>query len=173
MKISTFIILIFSFMTGLIINGCNKEDSSNPVNTPANRFVGNWKSEVPILVRVKTDFCTNILEDVATMDWDVRWEVTETGNPNIVDITMHYTASNYSIINPECNSGTGYLPEPQPICMKGYITNNTLTVVYDDQDIFSFDYANNEMTGELRYSYCVVYCQEIYTDEDDFKIAAY
>lgn len=166
--------LILSFGISVIfINGCNKKDETNPVNTPANQFVGKWKSEVPIPVKVKTDFCTNVLEDVATMDWDVRWEITETDDPNVVNITMSYTSSNFTVINPGCNSGTGYLPEPQPVFMKGYITNNTLSVEYDDQEIFSVDYVNNKMTGELRYSYCVLYCQEIYTEENNFSITAY
>jgi hypothetical protein len=173
MKISVYSLLIPVILAGIFINGCNKKDENNPVNSPANQFIGKWKSEVPIPVKVKTDFCTNILEDVATMDWDVKWEIAETDDPNIVNITMYYTSSNYTIINPECNSGTGYLPEPQPVFMKGFITDNTLSVEYDNQEIFSVDYVNNKMTGALSYSYCVLYCQEIYTDEDSFSIAAY
>lgn len=156
----------------ILLAGCNTEDENNPV-TPANKFVGKYRSEVPILVKVKTDFCTNILEDVATMEWNVNWEVTETNDPNIIDITMTYSSSNFTIINNGCNSGTGYLPEPQPIHMKGYVTDNAISVVYDNKEIFTMDYVNNEITGELSYSYCVLYCQEIYTDEDSFSIAAY
>ena len=158
-------------MSVLFFDSCNKKDDSNPVSSPANQFVGNWKSKTPILVKVKTDFCSNDMEDVATMDWEVNWEVTETDDPNVVNITMHYSSSNFTIINSDCNSGTGYLPEPQPIYMKGYITDNTLSVEYDNQEIFTVDYVNNEMTGELKYSYCVLYCQEIYTDENSFSIA--
>ncbi len=156
----------------ILLAGCNTEDENNPI-TPANKFVGKYRSEVPILVKVKTDFCTNVLEDVATMDWNVNWEVTETNDPNIIDITMTYSSSNFTIINNGCNSGTGYLPEPQPIHMKGYVTDNAISVVYDSKEIFTMDYVNNQITGELSYSYCVLYCQEIYTDEDSFSIAAY
>lgn len=163
---------IFIFMSVVLFDGCNKTDESNPVSSPANKFVGNWKSEEPILVKVKTDYCTNNLEDVATMEWEVSWEVTETDNPNIVNIAMHYSSSNFTITNSECNSGTGYLPEPQPVYMKGYITDNTLTVVYDNQEIFSVDYVNDKMSGELRYNYCMIYCQEIYTEERNFILAA-
>jgi hypothetical protein len=165
-------ILITILTSFLFFNSCNKNDDSNPVSSPANQFVGNWKSGAPITVKVKTDFCTNNLEDVATMEWDVSWEVTETDDPNIVNITMHYSSSNFTIINPDCNSGAGYLPEPQPIYMKGYITDNTLSVEYDNQEIFSVDYVNNKMTGELKYSYCLLYCQEIYTDENSFSVEA-
>ncbi len=173
MKIYRSFLLWSTIFLIIFLTGCNKKDENNPVNSPANQFVGKWKSETPVLVKIKTDFCTNVLVDVATMEWTVNWEVTETSDPDVVDITMHYTSSNFTITNLECSDGVGYVPEPQPIYMKGYITNNTLSVEYDNQEIFTFDYANNEMTGELRYSYCMVYCQEIYTDENDFKIAAY
>ena len=156
----------------ILLAGCNTEDENNPI-TPANKFVGKYRSEVPILVKVKTDFCTNVLEDVATMDWNVNWEVTETNDPNIIDITMTYSSSNFTIINNGCNSGTGYLPEPQPIHMKGYVTDNAISVVYANKEIFTMDYLINELTGELSYSYCVLYCQEIYTNENSFSIAAY
>jgi hypothetical protein len=173
MKISISYLIAALLLAMFLSGGCNKTDENNPVSTPSNKFVGKWKSETPVQVKIKTDFCTNVLEDVATMDWDVNWEVTETDDPNVVNITMHYSSSNYNIVNPECNSGTGYLPEPQPIYMKGYITDNTLSVEYDNQEIFTVDYVNNKMTGQLSYSYCMVYCQEIYTDENDFSIAAY
>ncbi len=173
MKVFISFLAVAMFISLSIFNGCNKTDENNPVSPPSNKFVGKWKSETPVLVKIKTDFCTNILEDVATMEWYVNWEVTATDDPNIVNITMHYSSSNYTVINPECNSGTGYLPEPQPIYMNGYVTDNTLSVEYDNQEIFSVDYINNKITGELKYSYCILYCQEIYTEENNFSIAAY
>lgn len=170
---SALFLLTISISCFLLLESCNNTNESNPVSSPSNQFVGHWKSENPILVKIKTDFCTNSLDDVATMEWDVNWEVTESDNPNILNITMHYSSTNFTIINSECNSGTGYLPEPQPIYMKGYVTDNTLSVVYDNQEIFSVDYVNNKMSGELSYNYCMIYCQEIYTEENSFSIAAY
>ena len=167
---SLFFFLIISTIT--VFFGCNSEEENNPV-TPANKFVGKWKSENPILVKVKTDFCTNTLEDVATMEWMVNWTVTETENPNIVDIVMSYSSSNFTITNTNCTFGAGYVPEPQPMYIKGYITDNSITIEYDNQDILTMDYVNNEITGELSYSYCMVYCQEIYTEENDFSVTAY
>ena len=59
-------------------------------------------------------------------------------------------------------------------CMiKGYITDNSITIEYDNLEILTMDYVNNEITGELLYSYCMVYCQEIYTDENDFSVQEY
>jgi len=157
----------------VVILGCNSEDENNPVNSPVNKFVGRWKSENPILVKIKTDFCTNTLVDVATMEWMVNWMVTETDNPNIVDIVMTYSSSNFAVTNPECTFGAGYVPEPQPLYIKGYLTENSISIEYDDQEIASMDYVNGEITGELSYSYCMVYCQEIYTDENEFSVTSY
>ena len=166
--------LFYLFVISIVIvfSGCKSEDENNPV-TPANKFVGKWKSENPILVKVKTDFCTNTLVDVATMEWEVNWVVTETDNPNVVDIVMSYSSSNFTIINPDCTFGAGYVPEPQPMYIKGYITDNSITIESDNEEILTMDYVNNEITGELTYSYCMVYCQEIYTDENDFSVKEY
>jgi len=157
----------------ILLSGCNKEEDSNPV-APTNKFVGSWKSETPILVKIKTDFCTGTMVDVATIMWDVNWVVTETQDPNIMDIKMNYTSSNFTIINSECTTGAGYAPEPQPMYMKGYVTDNTLSVEYLGEEIFSVDYTTmKKMRGELRYNYCYVYCQEIYTDDNNFSITYY
>lgn len=172
MKTIHLLFVLFGLFVILLSGGCNPEEENNPV-TPSNKFVGKWKSETPILVKVKTDFCTNTLEDVATMEWTVNWVVTETDNPNIVDIVMSYSSSNFTITNPDCTFGAGYVPEPQPMHIKGYITNNSITIEYDNLEILTMDYVNNKITGELSYSYCVVYCQEIYTDENDFSVAEY
>ena len=163
---------LFLMIIIIVLIGCKSEDENNPV-TPANKFVGKWKSENPIPVNIKTDFCTNVLEDVATMEWSVYWVVSETDNPNIVNITMNYSSSNFTITNPNCSFGSGYVPEPQPLYMKGYISNNSITIEYAGEEILTMDYVNNEITGELSYAYCMVYCQEIYTDENEFSVKEY
>jgi len=173
MKTNYFLFVLFGLFIILLSGGCNPEDEKNPV-TPPNKFVGKWKSENPILVKVKTDFCTNVLEDVATMMWDVYWVVTETQDPNIMDITMNYSSSNFTVINPECNTGAGYAPEPQPLYLKGYVTDNTLSIEYLGEEILYMDYVDMRvMRGDLSYSYCILYCQEIYTDEDGFSVTYY
>jgi len=172
MKAIKLLLVLFSVALIGLSGGCNSEEENNPV-TPANKFVGKWKSENPIIVKVKTDFCTNTLEDVAMMEWMVNWVVTETDNPNIVDIVMSYSSSNFTITNPECTFGAGYMPEPQPMYIKGYLTDNSITIEYDNQEILTMDYVNGEIIGELSYSYCMVYCQEIYTNENDFSVVAY
>jgi hypothetical protein len=172
MKTAPSLFLLFLILTIIVLTACKSEDENNPV-TAANKFLGKWKSENPILVKIKTDFCTNSLEDVATMEWIVNWVVTETENPNVVDIVMSYSSSNFTVVNPNCTFGVGYVPEPQPMYIKGYITDNSITIDYCNEDILTMEYVNNEITGELSYSYCMVYCQEIYTDENDFSVTAY
>ncbi len=173
MKTTRSLFILVGLCILILSGGCKKEDSSNPV-APTNKFVGKWKSEVPILVKIKTDFCTNTMEDVATIMWDVNWEVTETNDPNIMDIKMNYTSSDFTIINSECTFGAGYAPEPQPMFMKGYVTDNTLSVEYLGEEIFLLNYNTVKvLKGKLSYSYCYVYCQEIYTDENDFSITYY
>ena len=167
------LLALLSITSVVFIMGCNSEDENNPVNSPASKFTGRWKSENPILVKIKTDYCTNTLVDVATMEWMVNWVVTETDNPNIVDIVMTYSSSNFTVTNPECTFGAGYVPEPQPLYIKGYLTDNSISIEYDNQEIASMDYVNGEITGGLSYSYCMVYCQEIYTDENEFSVKSY
>jgi hypothetical protein len=173
MKTIPALLVVFGFSIMLLSTACNSEDETNPVSAPTSKFVGRWKSEEPILVKIKTDFCTNVLEDVATMEWNVQWIVTATEDPNLMDITMTYSGSNYTIINSECNSGTGYIPEPQPLYLKGYVDNNNLSIEYLNEEIINVDLVDKKMTGEFSYSYCLVYCQELYTDESSFNITWY
>ena len=95
MKLKLYLLLIIPLI--IFNSGCNKDDESNPA-APSSKVTGNWKSEVPIEVRVQTDFCTGSLVDVATMDWNVQWTVTETDDPNVINIKMTYTSSNFTII---------------------------------------------------------------------------
>jgi hypothetical protein len=165
--------VLFGLCILILLGGCNKEDENNPI-APTNKFVGKWKTETPILVKVKTDFCTGTLEDVATMEWDLFWEVTATEDPNVMNIKMNYSSRNYTITNPECNTGTGYVPEPQPMYMTGYVTNNTLSVEYLGEEIFLVNYVDGKvLRGGFSYSYCMLYCQELYTDGNGLSITYY
>lgn len=173
MKTNRSLIALFGLCILILLGSCNKEEESNPI-APTNKFVGKWKTETPILVKVKTDFCTGTLEDVATMEWDLFWEVTATDDPNVMNIKMNYSSRNYTIINPECNTGTGYVPEPQPMYMTGYVTNNTLSVEYLGEEIFLVNYVDGKvLRGGLSYSYCMLYCQELYTDGNGISITYY
>jgi hypothetical protein len=177
MQIKQKLISVFILSLIILFSSCNKTDESNPVTPPTNKFVGKWKTETPILVKVKTDFCTGTLEDVATMEWDLYWAVSATEDPNVMDIKMNYSSRNYTVTNPECNTGTGYVPEPQPMYLIGYVTDNTLSVEYLSEEIFYVNYEESGnikvLRGDLSYSYCLVYCQEIYTDGNGLSITYY
>lgn len=168
-KIAEFIKLFFVII--LVIGACSEDEDS--VNSPASKFLGKYKSIKPVLVKIKTDFCTFELTDVATIEWDVTWEVKETNDPNIVDIVMTYKSHDFKIINSECTDGAGYLPEPSPLYIKGNISGDSLSIIYDGQEFGTFNFANNEFEGKMKYSYCIAFCQEIYTDDFDFSVQKY
>ena len=75
----------------LSISGCEKDLEENL--TAARKIEGTWKTTFPIEFYIKTDFCTNELEDVATEDRDVNMEIKATGD-NSVDITMTFFTEN-------------------------------------------------------------------------------
>ena len=168
-KVLTFLKLLLTVL--LIISGCSEDENS--VSSPVSKFLGKYKSTKPVLVKIKTDFCTFELTDVATIEWDVIWEVKETKDTNIVDIVMTYKSHDFKIINSECTDGAVYLPEPSPLYIKGKISRNNLSIIYDGQEFGTFNFANNEFEGKMTYSYCVAFCQEIYTDDFDFSVQKY
>ena len=160
-------LMLFAFLF-VIFFGCQSDEEG--VTSPANKFLGKYKSLEPILVKIKTDYCTSNVEDVATIQWDVNWEVKETATENVLDIVMTYSSHDFQITNSECTFGAGYLPEPSPLFIKGYISGETLTIEYDNQEIGSFNFVENEFVGSMKYSYCIAFCQEIYTDDYSFSI---
>lgn len=176
MKIKRIVTTVLSLCLIILIGSCNKTEESNPV-APTSKFVGRWKTVNPMLVKVKTDFCTGTLEDVATMEWDLYWVVTATDDPNIMKIKMNYSSRNYTVINPDCNTGTGYVPEPQPMYITAYVTNNTMRGEYLGEEVFLVNYEESGnvkvMKGDFSNSYCLVYCQEIYTDGEGLSITYY
>lgn len=171
MKYLLKIFMMFFVVSILIFSGC--ADDEDGVTTPSSKFLGKYKSIDPILVKIKTDYCSFELTDVATIEWDVFWEVKETSDPNVVDIVMTYSSHDFQITNSECTYGAGYLPEPSPLYIKGNISGDILTIIYDDQEFGTFNFADNEFEGEMKYSYCIAFCQEIYTDDNDFNIQKY
>src|SRR5574338_1546798 len=166
-------ILMMSLTMLFLFSRCENKDENNPA-TPSSKFLGRYKSTQPILVKIKSDYCSlTTLEDVATIQWDVFWEVKETSDPNIVDIVMTYNSHNFTIVNSNCTSGAGYAPEPSPLYIKGYINGDALTIKYSNEEFGTFDFLNNNFEGTMKYSYCLLYCQEIYTDQDDFSVQKY
>jgi hypothetical protein len=91
MKISTKqIIMMIAIIAAF---GCQSDEDS--VTSPESKFLGKYKSLEPITVKIKTDYCTSGLEDVAIIQWDVTWEVKETNDPNEVDIVMIYSSNDF------------------------------------------------------------------------------
>lgn len=100
----------------LSIWGCEKDLQGNL--TAARKIEGTWKTNLPIKFYIKTDFCTGVLEDVATDNRDVTMEIKETGD-NSVDIIMSFFTSNFSITNENCDNSSGYTPDVSPMFLQG------------------------------------------------------
>jgi hypothetical protein len=165
LSVPLYIILVLAFF-----QGCSDED--NPV-TPAGKIIGKYRTTSPVEVKIQTDFCTGTLEDIGYEYWTMNWEIKERSDPNQVDITIVYSRSGFKLTNTGCTGGTtGYIPEPSPIFAWGYINGDVLTINYDKQNIMSVDISDVQvLSGDLSYQYCIVYCQKMYTDQDDFELA--
>lgn len=161
--------LLFLFVLVFFSSGCNEED--NPV-TPASKIAGKYHTTKPFKVIVKNDFCTSNMQEVGYENWTMNWEVKSKADPNQVDITITYNRSGWTITNSACGGAAGYAPEPSPIYAWGYINGDVLTINYDNQNIMSVNIADVQvLSGDLKYQYCIVYCQEISTAETNFELA--
>jgi hypothetical protein len=157
------------FAAVLLLAGCNDE-KDNPL-TPSQKLLGIYKTDKSVKVNIKTDFCSGALEDVAYEQWMLRWEIKESYQAGVLDITMTYQRSGYVITNSSCQGSTGYVVEPSPMFVKGYMDGDILTVKYQGEEIMKVNTSNPALlSGGLKYSYCMVYCQEVYTDETSFEL---
>lgn len=138
--------------------------------TVADQLEGSWATEEPIPMIVKTDFCTGTLEPVATEDWSIEWEIKKTSDDHLVEITMTYYRSNFTVTNADCALGTGYVPEPSPMFLEGHIDGHSVTIMYGGNELGVYDYVDNQLSGDFSYSYCLIYCQEITAEPDGFSL---
>ncbi|MFC1618946.1 hypothetical protein ACFL45_03275 [Candidatus Neomarinimicrobiota bacterium] len=147
----------------VLLSACEEKNTESV----ADELVGNWATVSPIPFIVKTDFCTGTLEEVGREEWSMEWEIKKTSDEHIVDISMTYYRSGFTVTNTDCSFGTGYVPEPSPMFLKGHITGQTVAVWYGDDEIGSVDILDKELDGDLAFGYCLIYCQEITCDPGD------
>ena len=107
------------------------------------------------------------MEDVATVKWDITWTIVKTVTENVYQITMTYASSDFTVVNSGCTDGVGYAPEPTPMYLNAVVNGNEITIEYAGDIIGTFGDEGDSITGDLTYSYCYLYCQEIYTDIDE------
>ena len=168
MKKIAFFTTIVLFL--LSIWGCKKDLQGTL--TAARKIEGTWRTNLPIKFYIKTDFCTGVLEDVAMENRDVTMKIKATGD-NYVDITMSFLTSNFSIVNQNCNNNnTGYVPDVSPMFLKGTISSTELTISDSNNQTFGvFTFTTDLMEGTWNDSWCMVYCQNVYTETNQFKLS--
>ena len=160
-------LVLFSLI--IIISSCDKKDN-NPSNADTDTLIGKYETTEPVLIKIKTDWCTSQLEEVATIKWDITWEITKSNVPNTYNIKMTFYPSDYTVVNSQCTDGTGYVPEPSPMYLSATRNNNELTVIYAGEVVGIYDIQEESLKGDLKYSYCIGYCQEIYSDIDSITL---
>ena len=155
------IIIVFIMITGCKLNSGL---------TPARKIEGVWKTSSPVKFYIKTDFCTSNLELVATEDRTVTMGIKETSNYT-VDITLTYTSSNFTVVNQNCTSSTGYTPDVSPMYLHGDISSTQLTVMNSQSKVLGiFTFTTDLMQGTWNDLWCMVYCQNVYTDTNGLKL---
>jgi len=159
--VSLLIIISFTMITGCILS---------PKLTPARKIAGVWKTTFPVKFYIKTDFCSTNLELVATEDRMVTMEIKETSNYT-VDITLTYTSSNFTVVNQNCGSSTGYTPDVSPMFLHGDIASTQLMVMDSQSNVLGiFTFTTDLMQGTWNDLWCSVYCQNVYTNTNELKL---
>lgn len=153
----------------LLIISCSKDDENNPAETN-DPLIGIYKTETPVLIKIQTDYCSSGMEDVATIKWDITWKIEKTTTPDVYNVTMTYTSSDYTVINNDCTYGAGYAPEPSPMFLKVTIDGTVITAEYAGETIGTYDDDGARIIGDLEYKYCYVYCQKIYTEINEIVL---
>lgn len=153
----------------LFVQSCSKEDSNNL--TPARDIIGTWKTSFTVPHKIKTDFYSFNLEDVATQDRLVTLIITSGADDNNVNVEYRYTGSNFKNINANCTSGTGYTPDVSPTFYKGVISGTRLSVQNSKKkEIGTFTFTTSLMQGTWKDEWCLGFCQTVYTDTNQLKL---
>lgn len=150
--------------------GCIEDDSNDIPLTPARNIEGTWKTTFDVDYYIMTDFCTGFLVDVATEKRNVIWVITPIDD-NTVDIEATYTNSGYTITNSSCGTSTGYVPDVSPQFYIGSISSSSLTI--KDGSGFTkgtFSFTTDLMQGNWDDQWCLIFCQEVYTINNELKL---
>jgi hypothetical protein len=159
-------LLVLSSLVFWLFAGCKKE--TNSVLTPARDLSGTWITPLKVTFHIKTDFCTPGLADVATEQRLVTWKITNI-NDTSVNIEQTFTRSNFTVINPACGGSSGYTPDVSPNFYKGILSSNTLTVLSGKNIVGIFNFTTTQMEGNWNDSWCIAFCQEVYTVNKEWR----
>lgn len=165
-RITLFTSVIFLILS---ITGCKEELTTTL--TPARNIEGTWVTTFPVKFYIETDFCSSVLELVATEERVINWEI-EWVDADIVFITVNFTPSNFQIVNENCNP-TGYVPDITLGFLHGLVSSSGMTVSEWDNEsnVFGkFTFTTDLMQGTWDDSWCLAYCQYVYTETNQYKL---
>lgn len=147
----------------LLTAGCKKD---TPLLTPARKLDGTWKTSIPVKFYYETEYCDFVTEQLmATENRMVTWVIQADAsdpNGNTVNITMNYTDDNFTILQ-LCMGSTGIVPEVRPMFLTGTINGDFLTVKSGSTSCGTFNFTTSNMQGNWDNTNCSVWCQHVYT----------
>ena len=157
----------FALAFGLLTSACGLDDGG-PL-TPAREIEGTWATSIPATFFIKTDFCSELLEDVASEKRMLTLIITSTSEYT-VDIEMRHESSGFTVLDEGCNP-TGYVPDVSPNFLSGFLSSTELTVkTSEGQVLGSFAFTTDLIEGTWSDLWCMVYCQNVYTEPNAIKL---
>lgn len=153
-------------LIAVVAAGCSS--SSGPLS-PARNLVGTWKTTFPVTVYFDDDWCTSTPSLVASQDWDATWVITSGADDNTVDIKMTFSVANFQNIN-GCPD-TGVVPEVSPMFLTGNVSAATLTLTNGNTPAGVFDFTEDNLQGDLDYTWCEGDCQREYSTKRTFILS--
>ena len=148
---------------------CGLIEDENTSLSPARNIEGTWQTPFPVTFLIKTDFCSDNLELVASEEREVTMIITERSDYT-VNIELRYTSSNFTVLDSQCDP-TGYVPDISPMYLKGIISSTQLTVMNSEGRVLGiFQFTTDLMEGTWSDLWCAIFCQNVYTEDNQLKL---
>jgi hypothetical protein len=164
-----------AMLTSFSLAACSKNDltggGGGPL-TPARNLAGTWKSALPIKVYYQTDFCSGRKETIGQADWMVTFVITNTSDPNTVNVSMSATSSNFQRVTSSCgNLSNGYVPNVWPATLTGNVSSTSLTAIKSSWGMrYDGSFTTDLMMGTWTHWECIIYCTGEYTETNQMKL---
>ena len=154
-----------------LVTACGGGDSPGGGGnlSPARNLAGTWKTNFPVTVYIKTDWCGATTSLVASQSWAVTWVITPGADDNTVNIQMNFGTSNSKVLA-GCPD-TGVTPEVSPMFLTGTVSSSALTLKKGTQVVGDFTFTTDNLQGNFDYPWCAAFCQEEYTQNREFILA--
>ena len=162
-------IVAFSLIL-VLFSGCKKD---TPLLTPARKLDGTWKMAFPVKFYYETEYCDFVnMQLMATENRLVTWVMKADDsdpNGNTINITMNYVESDFTILQ-TCLGSTGITPEVRPLFLTGIINGDFITVKSGNVNCGVFNYTSSNLEGNWDNTSCSIWCQHVYTQNQEFKL---